>query len=166
MRATAYALAGDPERAAGEAEAMAEISATEDFQAMIEGGVPAPDLIALAGHVAAARIAQAEGDLALAADAFRRAVDIQDRLPYMEPPYWYFPVRQALGAVLLGQGKAAEAEMVFRRTLIASPNNGWALFGLLEAQKAQGDAVGAAQTAKLLNNAWLGDKAALTMARL
>jgi tetratricopeptide (TPR) repeat protein len=166
MRATAYASAGDAERAAREAEAMAKIAATEDFQAMIEGGVPAPDLIALAGHVAAARIAQAEDDLARAADAFRRAVDIQDGLPYMEPPYWYFPVRQALGAVLLEQGKTAEAEMVFRRTLIASPNNGWALFGLLEAQKAQGDAVGAARTAELLNKAWLGDKATLTTARL
>jgi tetratricopeptide (TPR) repeat protein len=166
MRATAYASQGDVERAAGEAEAMAKIAATEDFQAMIDGGVPAPDLIALAGHVAAARIAQAEDDPVRAADAFRRAVDIQDKLPYMEPPYWYFPVRQALGAVLLEQGKAAEAEMVFRQTLMASPNNGWALFGLLEAQKAQGDTVGAAQTAKLLDNAWLGNKATLTMMRL
>jgi tetratricopeptide (TPR) repeat protein len=166
MRATAYASAGDGERAAVEAEAMSKIAATADFQAMIEGGVPAPDLIALAGHVVAARIAQAEDDPVRAADAFRRAVDIQDKLPYMEPPYWYFPVRQALGAVLLEQGNAAEAEMVFRRTLMASPNNGWALFGLLEAQKAQGDAAGARQTAELLNKAWLGDKATLTLTRL
>jgi tetratricopeptide (TPR) repeat protein len=166
MRATAYASAGDAERAKREAEAMAKIGETGNFQAMIEGGVPAPDLIALAGHVVAARIAQAERDPARAADAFRRAVDIQDKLPYMEPPYWYFPVRQALGAALLEQGEAAEAEMVFRRTLMASPNNGWALFGLLEAQKAQGDAVGAARTAELLNKAWLGDKATLTTARL
>jgi tetratricopeptide (TPR) repeat protein len=166
MRATAYASAGDGERAAVEAEAMSKIAATADFQAMIEGGVPAPDLIALAGHVVAARIAQAEDDSVRAADAFRRAVDIQDKLPYMEPPYWYFPVRQALGAVLLEQGNAAEAEMVFRRTLMASPNNGWVLFGLLEAQKAQGDAAGARQTAELLNKAWLGDKATLTLTRL
>jgi tetratricopeptide (TPR) repeat protein len=166
MRAIAYASAGDAERAAAEAEAMAEIAATADFQAMIEGGVPAPDLIALAGHVVAARIAQAKADLPQAAEAFRRAVEIQDGLPYMEPPYWYYPVRQSLGAVLLEQGKAAEAEMVFRRTLMEAPNNGWALYGLLEAQKAQGDMAGAAQTADLLNNAWLGERATLSLARL
>ena len=166
MRATAYASAGDVERAAAEAEAMAEIAATADFQTMIDGGVPAPDLITLAGHVVAARIAQAKADPAQAADALRRAVEIQDSLPYMEPPYWYYPVRQSLGAVLLEQGKAAEAEMVFRRTLMEVPNNGWALYGLLEAQKAQGDTAGAEQTADLLKNAWLGDKATLSLARL
>lgn len=166
MRATAYASAGDVERAAAEAEAMAEIAATADFQAMIDGGVPAPDLITLAGHVVAARIAQAKADPAQAADALRRAVEIQDSLPYMEPPYWYYPVRQSLGAVLLEQGKAAEAEMVFRRTLMEVPNNGWALYGLLEAQKAQGDTAGAEQTADLLKNAWVGGKATLSLARL
>jgi tetratricopeptide (TPR) repeat protein len=166
MRATAHASTGETDLAAAEAEAMAEIAATADFQAMIEGGVPAPDLIVLAGHVVAARIAQAEGDPAQAASALRQAVAIQDSLPYMEPPYWYFPVRQSLGAVLLEQGNAAEAEMVFRRSLMEVPNNGWALYGLLEAQKAQGDTTGAEQTATLLSNAWLGEKATLTLARL
>ncbi len=166
MRALAYASAGDPERAEAESEALAAIGATEDFQEMIEGGVPAPDLISLAGQVVAARISQINGDLDAAAGAFRRAVEIQDALPYMEPAYWYYPVRQSLGAVLLEQGKAGEAEMVFRRTLMEVPNNGWALYGLLEAQKAQGDVVGAEQTAKLLNTAWLGDKATLSLGRL
>lgn len=166
MRATAYASAGNTERAAAEAEAMARIAETANFQPMIEGGVPAPDLVALAGDVVAARIAQAKGDLGQAADALRRAVQIQDRLPYMEPPYWYYPVRQSLGAVLLEQGEAAEAEMVFRRSLIETPNNGWALYGLLEAQKAQGDAAGAEQTRELFGNAWLGEKTELSLARL
>lgn len=166
MRATAHVSAGDVERAETEAEAMADIGASGDFQGMIEGGVPAPDLIALAGNVVAARIAQAHGDLDSAADAFRRAVEIQDALPYMEPAFWYYPIRQSLGAVLLEQGKAGEAEMVFRRTLMKFPNNGWALYGLLEAQKAQDDAAGAGQTVKLLNDAWLGDKATLSLARL
>lgn len=166
MRATAYASAGNTERAAAEAEAIARIAETANFQPMIEGGVPAPDLVALAGDVVAARIAQAKGDLGQAADALRRAVQIQDRLPYMEPPYWYYPVRQSLGAVLLEQGEAAEAEMVFRRSLIETPNNGWALYGLLEAQKAQGDAAGAEQTRELFGNAWLGEKTELSLARL
>lgn len=166
MRATAYASAGNTEQAEAEAEAIATIASTADFQPMIEGGVPAPDLVTLAREVVAARIAQSQGDLAQAADALRRAVEIQDRLPYMEPPYWYYPVRQSLGAVLLEQGNAAEAEMVFRRSLMQTPNNGWALYGLLEAQKAQGDTVGAEQTTELFGNAWLGEKTELSLARL
>ena len=166
MRATAYASAGNTEQAEAEAEAIAAIASNADFQPMIEGGVPAPDLVTLAREVVAARIAQSQGDLAQAADALRRAVEIQDRLPYMEPPYWYYPVRQSLGAVLLEQGNAAEAEMVFRRSLMQTPNNGWALYGLLEAQKAQGDTVGAEQTTELFGNAWLGEKTELSLARL
>ncbi len=166
MRATAHAAEGEVERAEAEADAMARIGATRDFSEIIAGGVPAPDLIALAGHVAAGRIAQAKDDPAQAAEAFRRAVEIQDTLPYMEPPYWYYPVRQSLGAALLEQGNAAEAEMVIRRALMSSPNSGWALYGLMEAQKRQGDTVGATQTAKLLDDAWLGEKEALTLARL
>ena len=166
MRATAYASAGNTEQAEAEAEAIAAIASNADFQPMIEGGVPAPDLVTLAREVVAARIALSQGDLAQAADALRRAVEIQDRLPYMEPPYWYYPVRQSLGAVLLEQGNAAEAEMVFRRSLMQTPNNGWALYGLLEAQKAQGDTVGAEQTTELFGNAWLGEKTELSLARL
>lgn len=166
MRGIAYAAAGDVERAAAEAEAMMAIAGEADFQAMTDAGVPAPDLITLAEHVLAARIAQANGDLSQAADELRQAVKIQDDLPYTEPPFWYYPVRQSLGAVLLEKGEAAEAEMVFRRSLIDAPNNGWALYGLLEAQKVQGDAFGAEQTKDLLAKAWLGERAELSLARL
>ena len=68
---------------------------------MTSAGVPAPDIIRLAGRVVDGRIFQAEGDYDAAAASFRDAVAIQDGLPYMEPPYWYYPVRQSLGAVLL-----------------------------------------------------------------
>lgn len=165
MRGTAYAARGDVVTARAEAEALSGI-AEGDFQDMVSGGVPAPDVLRIAGHVLAARTAQAEGDLDQAAERYRKAVAIQDGLPYMEPPYWYYPVRQSLGAVLLDQGKAAEAEQVFRRTLMNFPNNAWALFGLMQAQSAQRDAVGAKQTARLLREAWLGDEDGLSLARL
>ena len=48
----------------------------------------------------------------------------------MEPPPWYFPTRQALGAVLLEGGRAGEAEAVYRADLDEWPKNGWSLFGL------------------------------------
>jgi hypothetical protein len=42
------------------------------------------------------------------------AVAIQDTLKYGEPPDWFFPVRESLGAALLINGDAAGAEKVFR----------------------------------------------------
>ena len=33
----------------------------------------------------------------------------------MEPPYWYYPVQQSLGAALLQAGRADEAEAGFAR---------------------------------------------------
>jgi len=40
--------------------------------------------------VATARLADAQGDLAGAAKAYEEAVEIEDALAYMEPPYWYY----------------------------------------------------------------------------
>ena len=57
----------------------------------------------------------------------------------MEPPYWYYPVRQSLGAALLLAGRADEAEQAFQAALKRSPNSGWALFGFMEVAKARGD---------------------------
>src|SRR5262249_21943124 len=78
--------------------------------------------IALA--VADARIAAAKGDRPTAIARWKAAVDAQDRLAYDEPPAWYYPVRESLGAALLQDGQAAESERVFRRDLELNPGNG------------------------------------------
>lgn len=166
MRGLALTDAGDLQQARAEAEALAAIAAAESFDDMVAGGVPAPDVVRIAGHVMAARMARAEGHLDRAEREYRAAVTLQDGLAYMEPPFWYYPVRQSLGAVLLEQGKPAEAEQVFRRSLMNYPNNGWALYGLMRAQTAQQDDAGVEQTARLLDEAWLGDKDRLALARL
>jgi len=166
MRGVALASAGDVEAARGEGRAIVAIEEDTDFGSMIAGGVPVPDILRLAQHVVAARIAQAEGDLGTAATQFELAIAVEDSLPYLEPPYWYYPVRQSLGAVLLAAGKPAEAERAFQQSLIRTPNNGWALYGLREAQKAQGDAVAAQLTERLFKRAWGGDQADIDLARL
>jgi len=66
------------------------------------------------------------------------AAELQDRLTYDEPPDWYYPVRESLGAALLNAGKPAEAELVFREGVRRSPRNGRMLFGLMESLKVQG----------------------------
>jgi Tfp pilus assembly protein PilF len=84
----------------------------------------------------------------------------------MEPPYWYYPVRQSLGAALLAAGKPAEAEQAFAHSLAQFPNNGWALYGLMKAQQAQGNEVAAQATAQRFKQAWAGDANALDLKRL
>jgi hypothetical protein len=68
---------------------------------------------------------------------WRKAVEQQDALEYDEPPPWFYPVRESLGALLLRSGQAGEAESVFRADLERNRRDGRALFGLLESLKAQ-----------------------------
>ena len=165
-RGVAQAAKGDFDAARTEASHIAEINQTADFEMLLAWAVPAPDVLRIARHVLEGRIAQAEGNLDQAIRDFEVAVQIQDSLPYLEPEYWYYPIRQSLGATLLMAGRAEEATEAFRAALIDAPNNGWALFGLMEAQRALGDEVGAAASAKLLDQAWAGDRALLELARL
>ena len=91
----------------------------------------ARDVMTLAREILAARF----GEEAIA--HWQNAVEIQDGLTYDEPPAWYYPVRESLGAELVRVGRAAEGEAVLREGLRRSPRNGYMLFGLLEALKAQ-----------------------------
>lgn len=62
----------------------------------------------------------------------------EDALVYDEPPGWMLPVRHALGALLMADGRAEEAEAVYREDLARNRNNGWGLIGLQQALRSQG----------------------------
>ncbi len=159
-RGVAFAGKGEVDAARREAALIAEIVQSHDPDATYPPDVAfvANDTMAIARHVVEARIAEAQGDLDKAIAELETAVQIQDSLFYLEPPFWYYPVRQSLGAALIMADRAADAEDVLRQSLIEAPNNGWALYGLMEAQKAQGDPA-AAETEKLFNAAWAGKHA-------
>ena len=166
--ARAVARAGERSPAAFEAE-LAELRRlrdTADFSTMEAGGVPARTLLDLAETAALARRSQARGDLAAAERHWRAAVKLEDAIPYMEPPYWYFPTRQSLGATLLMQGRAEEARDVFTDALVRSPNNGWALYGLTVAERRLGDLAASEAANRALQRAWLGDRRTLRLERL
>ena len=165
-RGVAWAAQNEVEKAKSEAAHIAELNRKSDFSGLLAWAVPAPDLLNLARHVIEGRIAQAQGDLARAIKEFETAVAIQDSLAYMEPPYWYYPVRQTLGAALVQAGRAQEAESVFEQSLKNTPKNGWALYGLMEAQKAQDKHDAAQATQQRLQQAWSGDLALLELGRL
>jgi tetratricopeptide (TPR) repeat protein len=86
--------------------------------------------------------------------ALRTAVEQGDRLRYNEPPDWIQPIRHALGATLLDQGRSAEAERVYRKDLEKLPGNGWALFGLGRSLRLQGRNAEAAEVQAQFAVAW------------
>ncbi len=156
-RGIAQARLGRADEARSEAAAIGALAKTPEITALPDAGVPGPDVLSIAVHEIEARIAQQAGDQARAATLFAEAAAVQDRLPYMEPPYWYYPVHQSLGAALMAQGKPAEAAMAFREALQRSPNNGWAAAGLLRAAEAQGDQATADEARALMQKNWFGD---------
>ena len=93
------------------------------------------------------------------------AVNIQDNLAYTEPPPWYVPMRQTLGAVLLESGQPDHAEAAFREDLSQWPENGWSLFGLLESLRAQGKTDEANRVQRRFLRAWSRADIVLTAAR-
>lgn len=96
------------------------------------------DLLTIASKVLEGELAAEEGEAEKAIAHLTQGVAIEDNLPFDEPPPWYFPVRQSLGAVLLDIGRAKEAESVFRKDLLKNAENPWSLFGWAESLKKRG----------------------------
>jgi tetratricopeptide (TPR) repeat protein len=111
-------------------------------------------ITSLAAHTLQARIATAKGNSSSAIDHWRQAVAIQDKMNYDEPPEWYYPVRESLGAALLRAGKLAEAETVFREDLVRNPRNPRSLFGLWKSLEAQKKSAEAQQVHQQFESAW------------
>ena len=122
-------------------------------------------LIAIGEAHLEGELAAAKGDTGAAVAALERAVTLQDALVYMEPPPFYFPTRQALGAVLLEAGRAAQAETVYRADLDEWPKNGWSLYGLSRALGAQKKADQAAWASQGFQHAWQRADVELTSSR-
>lgn len=101
-----------------------------------------------------ARIAAAKGNYKLAVEHWRKAVAAHDDLNYDEPPGWYYPTRESLGAALLLAGNAAEAEKVFSKDLEDNPRNGRSLFGLAASLKKQGKTQAAQKAQQQFEAAW------------
>ena len=152
-RGVANAALGDPEAA------LIELAAIEQLEPQVDeifmGNVyPARDLLEIAKALLIGEMAYRSGDAASAVLAFEEAVAMQDALPYTEPPFWYYPTRQSLGAALLASDRVAEAQAVFERDLEQYPMNGWSMFGLAEALRRQGDDAGAGKVAARFETVW------------
>lgn len=135
-RVLALVAVRDGKRAQAEKKQFDAARARVPPDAFYGNNTPA-DVLSLSALVLEARLAWLSGDRKASIEAWRKAVAAEDALAYDEPPPWYYPVRESLGAALLRDGQAAEAEGVFREDLERNPRNGRSLFGLAEALKAE-----------------------------
>jgi tetratricopeptide (TPR) repeat protein len=165
-RAIAYAQKQDRAAFDQEISAMQALGRSNAVAAMIAQDMPVLNLLTLAEAVARGRFTAMAGDYAQAEQAYRAAIEIEDSLPYQEPAYWYYPVRQSLGAAQFMDHRYAEAAQSFTEILQQSPHNGWALYGLAMSKAATGDIVGATMATHRLTQAWLGNPNWLKMERL
>ncbi len=137
VRATAYAQQGDLDAARAEHAKLVPLRDETDVVFLDSIYYPATMLLTIADALVQGEIAMGEERHDEAIAHFRLAVETQDELPYTEPPFWYYPTRHTLGKALLTAGDAAGAEEVYRADLEQYPRNGWALYGLIQALKAQ-----------------------------
>jgi tetratricopeptide (TPR) repeat protein len=153
-RGLAFARTGRLQDAATEQAALdAAVNAIPADRKFVQV-VPARGIATLAGLVLTGELAAARGRTDEAIRHLEEAVRVQDELPYMEPPPWYYPVRQSLGAVLSNAGRAKAAEAVYREDLRRNPENGWSLHGLARSLRAQGKATEAAAVERRFRKAW------------
>ncbi|MGH9906267.1 MAG: tetratricopeptide repeat protein [Pyrinomonadaceae bacterium] len=122
-------------------------------------------VLSVAPEVLAGMIAAARKNYDGAILHLEKAVRLEDALVYTEPSEWHFPPRHALGAVLLEANRPAEAETVYWADLRRNRNNGWALFGLSQALRAQGKDAEASLVDARFRKSWERADVALTNSR-
>ena len=123
VRGLARSATGDRAAAEDHRRQVAAIAADEKLPGM--GRVSARDMLRLAAVALEADIVSRHEDPGKAIPLFEEAINLQDGLAYTEPPPWYMPMRQALGAALLEADQPDHAEVAFREDLRDWPENGW-----------------------------------------
>ena len=164
-RGLAYVAKGDL-KAAREERTNLATAKSKVPEAMMLNTNRAHDLLNIAIEVLDGRLAGAAGNRKSAIAHWKKAIEIQDRLIYDEPPAWYYPVRESLGGEYLRTMQYAEAEKVFRRDLELNPNNPRSLFGLSEALKAQQKNAEAATVSQRFEKEWQGADVELSVPSL
>jgi tetratricopeptide (TPR) repeat protein len=155
-RGVAFAAKRDVASAEREQLALGAIAASDEVKQLSSPAFPVADTLAVAASSLAGKVALARGDNTTAVALLEKAMAAEDAIPYMEPSYWPFPGRPALGAALLQAGDAVRAEQIFREDLKRLPRNAWGLLGLEQSLRRQGKTQSADLVARELETAWKG----------
>jgi len=154
-RGMAYAHKGNRKKAKEELALAEKASKKETLIALDDPQFPTIGICEIAVNVLRAEIEGQNGNYDKKVDYLKKAVIAQDGLIYMEPPFFYYPVRQSLGAALLEAKRAAEAEVVFKEDLTSFPANGWSLKGLQKSLEIQGKKEEADKASVEFTTAWI-----------
>ena len=146
-------------------EAQAALDTVTAINAATPDGAEGKTALSIAVHALSGEIATRRGDLEAGLTHFREAAKIEDGGLYFEPPKWYYPIRHSLGATLLKARHPAEAEKVYRTDLRRFPENGWSLFGLAQALRAQKKHSEADAVEARFRKAWASTDVTLTASR-
>ncbi|MDR7423431.1 MAG: tetratricopeptide repeat protein [Armatimonadota bacterium] len=139
-RGIAYAVTGQIPEAEAERERFVQAVARVPETRYVFNN-KCTDILAVAAAMLDGELEYRRGNVVRAFEHLRRAVVLDDTLPYDEPWGWMQPARHALGALLLEQGRVAEAEQTYRDDLglndtlsraAQHPDNVWSLHGLVE----------------------------------
>jgi tetratricopeptide (TPR) repeat protein len=152
-RALAYTAKDQPDSAAIEQDALVAIVETmpADLMMNLNSGKA---LLEIAKAHLAGEMAAEQGRVDEAVVQLQAAIQGEDQLIYEEPPAWYMPLRQRLGAILLSAGRPGKAEKIFRDDLDRRPENGWSLYGLAQSLRAQNKVKAAGKIEKRFEEAW------------
>jgi len=164
-RGLALARTGQPDAARVHLDALRPIAADTSLAAYVAGLNSFHAILRIAEPYLEGEIAAARGDYGTAAAALEEAARREDALTYDEPPPWALPSRWALGAVLLEAGRPEDAEAVYRADLAWYPENGWSLYGLQQALRAQGRDAEADALQPRFDTAWQHADVALVASR-
>ncbi|MGE0046335.1 MAG: tetratricopeptide repeat protein [Hyphomonadaceae bacterium] len=162
-RGMAFARTGRPAETRAEAQAIATLASTADFSMTDAQGIPAREILRTYASVLEARALMAERNYTGAIAELERAVAMQAEIAYTEPPYIYYPIRRTLGAAYLLNRQPARAEMEFLQTLIESPQDAYAYWGIAEARRQRGDSQGASAARYLFNSAFMGRRGSVNV---
>lgn len=154
-RSIAYSALGQTMQARQELAAFDEAMEAVPGEWMIFNN-PVDKVLPIAKAMIEGELLWREGKVEEAFAKLRSGIAAEDALVYDEPPGWMLPVRHALGALLMADGRAAEAEEVYREDLVRNRNNGWALIGLQQSLKIQGKPEAAREIESKIQLAWAG----------
>ncbi len=165
-RGVAFARSGQPDLAATEQAELSKAKDSVQIQFMDTNDYPASHLLNIADKLLLGEMANARGEADEAITLFGEAVELQDALPYTEPPFWYYPTRQSLGEALMKAERYADAEAVYRSDLEEYPHNGWSMAGLAGALEKQGETEEAMQLRHHFEKVWQDADVEITSSRL
>jgi tetratricopeptide (TPR) repeat protein len=152
-RGLAYAGKGKLDSAAVERERLVAIEAATPAEQMLNLNPAKPVLVIAIAHLSG-EMAAKQGRADEAVSRLEKAIAAEDELTYAEPPEWYLPMRQRLGAILLEANRPVQAEKAFREDLVHRPENGWSLRGLAQSLRAQKRTKAAAKVEERFEKAW------------